>query len=238
MRPFPAVRPFVAVALAASMLASPAVSFAQGCDPDTEARLAFLEQRLEEAQPNTRLWWRSWMTVFVFGVGWGVTNGLLEDNNERAAADYVNAAKSVLGIAELSLRPHVGRLGAGPVRAIPKTSPENCRERLRVAERHLESAAGDAGMRWSWKRHLSSLVLNLGAAVAIAEGADEPGRGWQDFAISQVSSELHLWTHPTRAVNDWDDYRQKFSGAPVATAPSTLRFAAMPGGGVGVVWKF
>lgn len=241
MRPFAPVRPVAAAVLAVSicsMAASPAASFAQTCDPDTEARLAFIEQRLEEAQPKERLWWRSWMTVFVFGVGWGITNGVLEDNNEQAAADYVNAAKSVLGIADLTLRPHVGRFGAAPIRAIPKTSPESCRERLRVAEKHLEEASDAASMRWSWQRHLWSLTLNLGAAVAIAEGADEPERGWQDFAISETSAELHIWTHPTRIADGWDEYRTKFSGAPAAVAPSTLRFAAMPGGGVGVVWRF
>lgn len=238
MRPLVPVRTAVAAVLAASILASPAASLAQTCDPDTEARLAFIEQRLEEAQPNERLWWRSWMTVFAFGVGWSITNGVLEDNNEQAVADYVNAAKSVLGIADLTLRPHVGRHGAAPIRAIPKTSPESCRERLRVAERHLEKASDAASMRWSWQRHLWSLTLNLGAAVAVAEAADEPERAWQEFAISEVSAELHIWTHPTRNADGWEEYRTKFSGAPVAIAPSTVRFAAMPGGGLGVVWKF
>ena len=58
-----------------------------------------------------------------------------------------------------------------------------------------------------------------------------------DFAVSEVSSELHIWTHPTRAVDDWSEYRHRFDGAPAAAVPSSFRLAATRGG-LGFVWKF
>lgn len=227
----------IAAALAASFLLAPAAAFAQSCDAATEARLQFLETRLEEARGNTMLWWGSWLAIFSIGAVYGTTAGALEDNNEIAAANFITASKSVLGIAQLTLRPHVGRHGADAARAIPKDSPANCAERLRVAEQTLESAAEDANMRWSWKRHMASLVLNLGAGVIVAEACDEPGQGWRDFAVSEVSSEAHLWTHPTRATDDWAAYRNQFDGAPLAKDRASLSFAAIPGG-VGLVYKF
>jgi 4-amino-4-deoxy-L-arabinose transferase-like glycosyltransferase len=225
-----------AAVLAATLVLVPVAARAQ-CDADTEARLEFIESNLEANQPREKLWWGSWMAVFSVGAAYGITAGALEDNNEQAAASYVTAAKATLGIVDLVVRPHVGRHGAAPIRAIPKTSSASCAERLRVAEQTLEKAGDMSSMRWSWKRHLSSLVLNVGAAVAIAEGADEPERAWQDFAISEISSEVHIWTHPTKNAAAWADYRQKFSGAPAATAPRSFDFA-FHRGGLGFVYKF
>ncbi|MFN2375372.1 MAG: hypothetical protein ABR538_02470 [Candidatus Binatia bacterium] len=237
MHSAPLARSAVAVLLAFTFLVTPRMSLAQVCDPDTEARLQFLETRLDEGQADAKLWWQAWMAVFTLGVVFSATLGALEDNNEKAAAQYVQGAKSILGVADLTFRPHVARHGAAPLRAIPKTTAAYCTERLTMAEDTMEKAAKMGAMRWNWKRHLWSLVLNLGAGIAIAEGADEPEQGWQDFGISQVSAEIHIWTHPTRAVDDWSSYRTEFNGAPSAAAPSNWRFAASPGG-VGVRWQF
>lgn len=227
----------LALVLALSVLASPLAAAAQTCDQGTEARLEFLESRLDEGQENARLWWRSWLAVFSIGLAYKTTTGAMRGDGSNAAADYIAAGKSALGIAELTLRPHVARHGAERVRAIAKSSPEGCSRRLKLAEGSLESAATDDGSRWSWTRHLSSLLLNLGAGLAVAEGWDDEGTGWRDFAVSEVSSELHIWTHPTRAVDDWSEYRQRFDGAPAAAAPSTFRLAATRGG-LGFVWRF
>lgn len=227
-----------AFAVALSCVAAAAApAAASECDSDTEARLEFLESRLDEGRDRAQLWWRSWMGIFVIGVGFSTVNGALEDDGSNAAADYINAGKSVLGIADLTLRPHVARHGAERVRAIPKTTPERCRERLALAEKSMEQAADAGSQRWAWKAHLSSLVLNLAAALAVSEGWDDPGDGWRDFGISSVSGEANIWTHPTRAVDDWSDYRQRFDGAPAAARARDLRFAASPLG-VRLRWNF
>jgi hypothetical protein len=227
----------LAVTLAASLLLSPLAAHAQSCDPGTEARLDFLETRLAEGQSNARLWWRSWLAVFTIGLLYKGTTGAVRGDGSNAAADWFAAGKSAIGIAELTLRSHVGRHGADRVRAIAKTSPDNCAQRLRLAEHSLELAAGDAGGRWSWIRHVTSLLLNIGTSVAVDAGWDDDGTAWRDFAVSQVSSELHIFTHPTRAVDDWAEYRRQFDGTPEAAAASSFHLAATRGG-LGFVWKF
>lgn len=234
-------RPFVAAVVAASFfLTTVATSFAQSCDPDTEARLEFIETRLDEGQKHEKWWWRSWLTVYSIGFVYKIVEGATTRDGSNATADYFTAGKSGLGIADLMLRPHVGRHGAAPMRAIPKTTAQYCTERLALAEKSMAQASDAANVRWSWKRHLSSLVLNLGVAVAIDEGWDDEGTAWRDFAVSEASAELSIWTHPTRAYDDYQEYRAKFGSggaAPSAMAPPSLRLAASPRG-LGLVWKF
>ena len=223
--------------LVASLLTAPRPALAQTCNVDTEARLEFLETRLDAGQRNEKWWWNSWMTIFVIGALFKTTEGALENDGSNAAAAYIAAGKSVLGVANLTLRPHVGRRGAEPMRAIPKTSQANCAERLALAERTMGLAAKASSERWNWKTHASSLALNLAAGLAVAEGWNDPGSGWRDFGVSTVSSEIHIWTHPTMAADSWSEYRAEFSGIPVARAPSTFRIAALPGG-IAMHWKF
>lgn len=223
--------------LATSLLAAPRPALAQTCNADTEARLEFLESHLDAGQRNEKRWWNGWMTIFVIGALFKTTEGALESDGSNAAAAYIAAGKSVLGVADLTLRPHVGRRGAEPMRAIAKTSPANCAERLALAEKTMELAANASSERWNWKTHASSFALNLAAGLAVTEGWNDPGSGWRDFGVSTVASEIHIWTHPTMAADSWPAYRAEFSGVPVARAPATFRIAAMPGG-IGVRWKF
>lgn len=234
-------RPFVASILAASfLLSSVTASYAQTCDPDTEARLEFIETRLDEGQKHEKWWWRSWLTVYSIGLAYKIYDGATTRDGSNAAAHYFTAGKSALGIADLTLRPHVGRHGAAPMRAIPKTTAQYCAERLALAEKSMAQASEASNMRWSWKRHLSSLALNLAVATAIDVGWDDEGNAWRDFGVSEASAELSIWTHPTRAYHDYQEYRAKYGsggGVPAAMAPSTLNFAASPRG-LGLVWRF
>jgi hypothetical protein len=231
------LRPVFAGLVTAGLLLSSVAAQAQTCDPNTEARLQFLESRLDEGAANMKLWWRSWLAVFTIGLVYKTYDGATAGDGSNAAAAYIAAGKSALGIADLTLRPHIARHGAEPMRAIPKTSAQNCADRLALAEKTMQMASDDAGMRWSWKRHLTSFVLNLSAGIAVAEGWDDKRTGWSDFGISEFSSELHIFTHPVRAKDDWGDYQHQFSGAPRAETPSTFDLAATRGG-IGFVWRF
>jgi hypothetical protein len=227
----------LAVTLVTAMLATPVLSYAQSCDPDTEARLQFLETRLEDGQRSAQIWWWSWMTVFGVGAVASTVSAVLHDDQSNQANSGILAGKSLIGVLDLSLRPHVARHGADRVRAVPKTSSEACAQRLALAEKTMAQSAKEGSMRWNWKRHLWSLTLNLAHGLVIAEAWHDEGTGWKSFAVSETSAELHLWTHPTRARNDWAEYQSEFSGAPAARARSSWNFAAQPGG-VGVVWHF
>lgn len=226
----------VAACAFALALAGPVRSYAQ-CDADTEARLQFLETRLEEGEHAMDWWWGSWMAVFSIGVVYSFVDGALENDGSNQAAAFFQGGKSALGVTQLLLRPHVGRHGADRVQRIEKSSAEGCRERLALAEKSLRQAAKEGNIRRSWAAHVTSLALNLGVAIAIDEGWDDEGDAWRDFGVSEASSEIHIWTHPTRAVRDWDEYQRQYNNLPAAATAPTFRLAAT-GRGLGFVWKF
>jgi hypothetical protein len=226
----------LAVMLLTLLTLVPVAARAQ-CDASTEERLAFLETRLDEGEFRNKLWWRSWLAVFSIGFASGVGSAIMHDDESNKADAGITAAKSMFGIFDLTIRPHVSRHGADKIRDMPKSSPEACAARLRFAESTMQQAAKEASTRWDWKRHLWSLTLNLAHGLVIAEAWHDEGTGWQSFAVSEVSSEAFIWTHPTRARYDWRDYQTQYGAGPIGDRTSQLYFAPKPGG-VAVVWRF
>lgn len=224
----------LAVMMVTMLLLSPRMVHAQ-CTSDQDARLTFLETRLEDGQKWNKIWWGSWLAIFSIGVVSGITQGIIKDDQSNQADQFITAGKSALGIIDLTVRPHVSRHGADRIRQMPKSTPEQCAERLRFAEDTMKQAAKEASIRWDWKRHLWSFTLNLAHGLVIAEAWHDEGTGWKSFGISEASAEAHLWSHPTRARYDLREYEKDYGS--LDGRESQLSFAPYPGG-VSVVWRF
>jgi len=227
-----------AVALLLALSSTPLVQAqTSACDSQTNARLDFLETRLEAGRTHATWWWRGWLGVFSVGAVAQSVRAGLEDHASDRADMLFSVGKSLLGVADLTLRPHATRHGADAGRAIPTDSAENCARRLAAAEQALTQAAKEAEVRYSWTRHLTSLALNLGAAVLVSEVWDDRRTGWTSFAISEASAEAHIWSHPWRAEDDLEKYHERFDGAPTAAIDTQWQLAAGPGG-LEVRWEF
>lgn len=229
-----------AVTLLATVGSTVPASAQSACDAATQERLRFLESRLEEGRTNASLWWRGWLATFAIGAVVQSSRTAFTDNHGREADFLFSAGKSLLGFAELTFRPIVAKDGADPAFAIPENSAEHCARRLSVAEATLARASEQEAERYSWTRHLSSLALNLTAGVLVAEVWHEQAVGWSSFGVSETFSELHIWSQPWRAIDDWNEYRERFDAreaSPSASVPAQWRLAAGPRG-LGVMWRF
>ena len=133
------------------MLVSPTAARAQACDASVQARLEFLESHLDEGRTHAKWWWRSWLGIFVFGALVQSANAGWEENKSERANDYMSVAKSLLGVADLSLRPLPGRHGADRMREIPTDTSDGCARRLHLAESVMKEAAERA----LWQRELT-----------------------------------------------------------------------------------
>jgi hypothetical protein len=226
----------IACCLSESAAAQDRTPAAASCEPETAARLSFLEERLEARRRYADIWWKSWGTVYGFGlVVEGTRAGFENDRGERAN-QVVGAVKSSIGLARTFLSPPHAKDGADELLALPATS-EDCATRLARAEEMLSRNAEEADSRYSWTRHLANLGLNLAGAVIVAEAFDEP-RGWASGALGFAVGEVHLWSHPWQARQDWEEYQRSFPRNGSSRAPSTTWRVLPSASGVRVVVEF
>jgi len=190
------------------------------CDPDTAARLRFIEGRLEHRRPYADWWWKGWTAFYATGMVVQSVQAGLEDDDSKQADLVVSAVKAAFGTTVFLLRPPRAREGAAAPQAIAPTDPEQCRARLTVAEDALREDAKNADRRRSWKQHTLNVVLNVAGALIVSEAYDDPSRGWRSAGIGIAVGEVNLLTFPWKADEDLEEYEAKFGPRTAEVRPT------------------
>jgi hypothetical protein len=216
--------------------AAPTLAESSACEPDTAARLAFIEDRLERRRAYAGWWWKGWSAFYGVGTAVQAYRAGHENDDGKQADLVVSAVKAAVGTAALLLRSPTARRGADPLRAIEPTSPERCRARLARAEELLRESARESGRRRSWKAHAVQVLVNAVGGVIVAEGWDERTRGWRSAGIGIAVGEASILTYPWKADEDLQAYERRF-GRPVAASKPTWHLSAW-GRGARVMIRF
>jgi hypothetical protein len=199
-------------------------------DRELDARLAFLEERLDAGRLHAQLWHWGWLGVQTAGAVAGTVGAAGAAHADDRAGQAVDAAKSVIGVADiLVFRPMPGRHGADPIRGPADAPRAEKLARLERGEAILEAAAARAASRWEWTIHLGNAALNLaGSAVLLA--LDHEQVAAVSFATGFVGGEAEIWSEPWRASRDLEDYRALVAGATGSGPPTSWRLAPTPMG--------
>jgi hypothetical protein len=184
---------------------------AGSCDPDTAARLRFLEERLDARRTYADWWWKGWTGFYGIGTVVETVQAATEDDEGKQADYAVSAGKAAFGTVRLALYPPTARQGADPIRAVPLGGPGACRERLDVGERLLRENAHESESRWDWKRHLANVGINVAGGLIVAEGFDESD-GWISAGVGIAVGEAMTFSHPWEADDDLAEYQRRFEG--------------------------
>jgi hypothetical protein len=176
---------------------------------EAEARLGFIEERLDEGRRNAQVWQYGWTGVFGATLLASTAQAVLADAGDERVYQIVGAVKSAGALGQMLTDPLPARLGADPLRAVPADMAESRLRRLAVGERLLVENAARADSRYSWRRHLEGVTTNLiGGGVIYALGDST------DALVSTLSGilvgELQIWSQPWRATADLGDYRIAF----------------------------
>jgi hypothetical protein len=84
--------------------------------------------------------------------------------------------------------------------------------KLEQGEALLHENANRALQRYGWKRHVIGITANLlGGAVIAAYG--DSSDAVTSTVLGIAVSEASIWTEPSRAVTDLEDYRNNFRDA-------------------------
>lgn len=208
------------------------------CSAGTGERLRFIEDRLEERRPYAQYWWMGWTGFYGLGtVVQSVRAGLEEDDSKQADL-VVSAVKASFGVTRLLIWPPTAKAGAAAMRTVDPQDESACRERLRIGEELLRRNARESESRWDWKRHAANVGINVAGALIVAEGWDDPSRGWRSAGIGIAVGEAFTFSHPWKADDDLAEYEQHF-GQSADLAPQKVSFDVAPRlGGLALSMRF
>lgn len=173
---------------------------------ELEQRLKFVETRLARQSPGARYWQYGWTGFHAASAAAQAVLAVDADDHDDEVDYLVGAVKSTGALAQMLIRPLPVVQGATRFQALPSLSHEERIEKLRQGEALLYENASRAATRSGWKRHLVGIGVNLLGGVAIAAFGDS------DDAVTSTLlgiavSEANIWTEPSRASNDLEDYQ-------------------------------
>jgi hypothetical protein len=227
----------LAAALAGGALAQQTAALS---DDQVNERLGFLENALTSAQPRAKLWWYGWIAGYSGGAI--VQGGLAAANWDKTGDDrhfaedmLVGGATCALGATFLLITPFVPATGPSRLGAAPEGTAEERQAKLLQAEALLRDCVKREKEGRSWLTHGLNLGANVAAGLVTVYAFDRP---WSDglvtFAINETVSLLNIFTQPTRAQRDLENYEIRYLGKQgtyrEAAAAPTWRFSVYPGG--------
>ncbi|MCC6849264.1 MAG: hypothetical protein IT294_12255 [Deltaproteobacteria bacterium] len=231
-----------AILLGALVLASAAawadVGAFERCGAGTHERLTFIEDRLEERRPYAQYWWLGWTGFYGLGAAVQSARAATEDDDSMQADFVVSAVKASFGVMRLLVWPPTAKAGAAAMRVVEPRDETACRERLRVGEELLRRNARESESRWDWKRHAANVGINVAGALIVAEGWDDPSRGWRSAGIGTAVGEVFTFSHPWKADDDLAEYEERFAPRADLT-PTKVSFEVAPQlGGIALGLRF
>ena len=178
-------------------------------DSELDARLAFLEERLDGGEKYAKYWQWGWTGGYSLGIVIGTAQAIDEDENKKRTNHIVTAVKGVIGTSRMLFFPHPGRNGADAMREIPGDSREAKLQRLKKGEETLQRVAKRAKQRTNWKSHAGNIALNAaGGAFIFGFGRDKDAGISMGIGISVGT--MQILSAPKRGIQDLSDYETKF----------------------------
>jgi hypothetical protein len=178
-------------------------------DADLDARLRFLEQRLDDGETWAKYWQWGWTGLFSGSVLWGTGRAIAADQAKNRVDHIVTAVEGAIGTAYQLLLRHPGRNGAASLRAIAGDSRDARLARLSEGESLLQAVASRAEERSDWKLHAGNVALNL-AGAAFIFGFGHETDAWESLGIGIAVGEMSIWSAPKRGIRDLNDYEVRF----------------------------
>jgi hypothetical protein len=184
-------------------------------DSQIQERLQTIQQMLVQGKATANLWWYGWLIGYsTVTIGQGAVFLTSADKTTRQDM-ALGAATTFLGAMGQIIAPMVP--GTAPVRlaAIPEGTPQERMNKLLAAEKLLKESALREKEGRSWEIHAITGIVNLGSGLVVWLGFKRNiWEGIGNFALNTVITEAQIWTQPTRAIKDYDDYIKKYkSGA-------------------------
>jgi hypothetical protein len=215
----------------------PALAQDELSDAQVQERLRGIEQMLEQGKSNANLWWYGWLIGYSTAtVGQGAVYFTSTDQDTRQDM-ALGAATTFLGAMGQIIIPWAPGTAPDRLAAIAESTPKERSAKLIEAEKLLRECAIQEKFGRSWKTHAITGVVNLGSGLIVWLGFKRSiWEGVGNFALNTLITEGQIWTQPTRAVTDYDNYTEEYNSAekPDSQKSGLSWSVTLSSGGLGV----
>ncbi len=209
--------------------------------PEMRERLEFIQTSLNSGEGGATIWWWSWLGIYsVLTAGSFILAGVSDGDTEKIT-NTVSGVQSALGAVGMLISPFAPRYVPETVRSLPRGTENELSSSFGEARVLFNAAADDAVMGRSWINHVLALVVNGGGALVIwkkygdrieDDGENPKKEALMNFVLGTIVSEIQIFTQPTRAIRDREEYRRRFGTLSRGDAVNVRYFAAPTGRGM------
>jgi hypothetical protein len=227
---------FEVILLAILFILQPVHLSAQSEIPDSliNERIQCIERMLDHGKTNINRWRYGWLGGYsVSTVGQGAVCLLSKDFGTRQDM-ALGASSTVLGAAGQLLFPLIPCHKAELFAPVSDSSKEVRLKKLAEYEELLKEIARREKSGVSWQTHVLYTSANLGFGLITWLGFKRSvWEGVGNFALNTIITETQIWTQPTQAMKDYQEYCRKYKYGINATAYKpklTCYLSVFPGG--------
>jgi hypothetical protein len=221
-----------------------------GDDNLSDKRIQEIQANLDAGKTHAQLWWYGWTGFYTGSALFSFTLAAFSNDRPQKILQNVQAVESLAGVGGLLIFPFPARYASQKLKAMPESSDEEKNAKLEKSEELLEnSSKAEIAGRSLLQHTLAFLVNASGSAIIyfgygkkIKDSGDNPlTQALINLGIGTAVAELQIWTQPTRAIDDWKKYRDKYH--PPAKSDNDIRinlFSVPQKGGIvaGLQFRF
>lgn len=196
--------------------------------PDTAVsqRLDWIQTSLNQDELPLQIWNKGWLAFDGAYVAYSAVAALQSSRESDKAENWLNAGVTLACAGGQLISPLWPAQDANAnLREWPEATPEERREKLYRAESALFANAEAEEEGRAWWNHVVGVVGGAVIGVPLWFGYHEKAAAWRDFALMILVNEVQIFTQPTRAARDRDQYHE--SGR-AEVAPYHWQFVLAP----------
>jgi hypothetical protein len=190
-------------------------SYLSGQDEKSDSlagyRLNEIEKLVKNDRKNALIWWNGWIWGYnAATLGQGLVYFTTENKSIRQDM-ALGSVTTLLGALSLIVTPIVPPDLSHQKLQDENTVGDGTKGGQAFYEESLKEIARREKLGRSWKSHALCSAANIGSGLVTWIGFNRTIKdGLINFALNTVVTEAQIWTQPTRAIRDYQNYYNKY----------------------------
>jgi len=177
-------------------------------EAELDARLAMVDQRLQDHKLGARLWWYGWQAFFGAVIGYQAFEVIRsEPGTTQRWASIIGTVGASLATIQMWILPLPAAYAPQRYRRMPTRTRGEREAKLRYGLESIETSATRETLARGPGAHALPILWSATWATTLSLKFDDPGRIAFLVVGGFVITQGRIWTGPQRAIADWDQIR-------------------------------